>query len=147
MAEAQQPSPKSDWKRTLLVCSLLALVTVAVYLPVAKHRFINFDDPDYVTGNPYVQAGLRSESIRWAITGVYSSNWHPLTWMSHMLDCQLYGQKPACHHITNLVFHVANTLRLFFLLNMMTSAFWRSTFVAELFALHPRPVASGAWIS
>src|SRR5437899_4749225 len=128
MAEPQ-PSPKFDWKRTLLVCSLLAVVTVAVYLPVARHRFINFDDPDYVTGNPYVQAGLRFESIRWAITGVYSSNWHPLTWMSHMLDCQLYGQKPAGHHLTNVIFHVANTLLVFLLLKFMTSALWRSAFV------------------
>jgi Tfp pilus assembly protein PilF len=146
MAE-QQPSAKSDWKWTFLVCSILALVTAAVYLPVARHQFINFDDPDYVTGNPYVQAGLNPESIRWAITGVYSSNWHPLTWMSHMLDCQLYGQKPAGHHLTSVIFHVANTLLVFFLLKLMTSAFWRSAFVAGLFALHPLHVESVAWVA
>jgi tetratricopeptide (TPR) repeat protein len=146
MAEPQ-PSPKSGWKRTLLVCSLLALVTVAVYLPVARHGFINFDDPDYVTGNPYTQAGLRYEGIRWAITGVYSSNWHPLTWISHMMDCQLYGQKPAGHHLTNVVFHVGNTLLVFLLLRLMTGAWWRSAFVAALFALHPMHVESVAWVA
>src|SRR5947209_11135025 len=82
-------------RRTLLICLGLVLVTAVVYLPVANHRFISFDDPDYVSGNPYVQAGLRPESIRWAFTGVYSSNWHPLTWMSHMLDCQIFGLAPA----------------------------------------------------
>src|SRR5439155_26255870 len=132
---------------TFLVCSILALVTAAVYLPVARHQFINFDDPDYVTGNPYVQAGLNPESIRWAITGVYSSNWHPLTLMSHMLDCQLYGQKPAGHHLTSVIFHVANTLLVFLLLKLMTSAFWRSAFVAGLFALHPLHVESVAWVA
>src|SRR5580765_2738008 len=123
----------SRW--TFLVCLSLILMTAAVYWPVAKHKFVNFDDPDYVTGNPYVQAGLNPESIRWAITGVYSSNWHPLTWMSHMLDCELFGQKPAGHHLTSVIFHVANTLLVFLLLKLMTGAFWRSAFVAGLFAL------------
>src|SRR5256885_1592218 len=127
MAE-QQPSAKSDWKWTFLVCSILALVTAAVYLPVARHQFINFDDPDYVTGNPYVQAGLNPESIRWAITGVYSSNWHPLTWMSHMLDCQLYGQKPAGHPLTNVAFHKAKTRLGVPLLRLMTTRCCRSAF-------------------
>jgi tetratricopeptide (TPR) repeat protein len=123
------------------------LMTAAVYLPVATHRFINFDDPDYVSGNPYVQAGLRPESIRWAFTGVYSSNWHPLTWMSHMLDCQIYGLKPAGHHLTNVVFHIGNTVLVFLLLKAMTRAFWRSAFVAALFALHPLHVESVAWVA
>ncbi len=137
----------NDSKQTLLVCLALALITACVYLPVGKHRFINFDDPDYVTGNPYVQAGLRPEGIRWALTGVYSSNWHPLTWMSHMLDCQLYGVKPAGHHLTNVIFHVANTILVFLLIKMMTNAFWRSAFVAGLFALHPLHVESVAWVA
>jgi tetratricopeptide (TPR) repeat protein len=134
-------------RQTFLVCLLLVLVTAAVYFPVATHRFINFDDPDYVTGNPYVQAGLRPESIRWALTGVFSSNWHPLTWMSHMLDCQIYGQKPGGHHITNVIFHLANTVLVFLLLKFMTRAFWRSAFVAALFALHPLHVESVAWVA
>jgi tetratricopeptide (TPR) repeat protein len=143
------PNPTSEKHagRTVLVCLFLVLVTAAVYFPVTTHRFVNFDDPDYVTGNAYVQAGLRPESIRWALTGVYSSNWHPLTWMSHMLDCQLYGQKPGGHHLTNVIFHIANTVLLFLLLKGMTSAFWRSAFVAGLFALHPLHVESVAWVA
>ena len=90
----------------VLLCLLLALMTAAVYWPVAKHGFINFDDPDYVSANPRVQAGLTAESVKWAFTSFYASNWHPLTWLSHMLDCQLYGLKPAGHHLTSLLFHV-----------------------------------------
>src|SRR6267142_468638 len=134
-------------RQTFLGCLFLILVTAVVYFPVATHRFINFDDPDYVTGNPYVSAGLRSESLRWALTGVYSSNWHPLTWMSHMLDCQLYGQNPAGHHLTNVAFHAANTVLVFLLLSFITSALWRSAFVAALFALHPQHVESVAWVA
>src|SRR6266705_7092294 len=143
------PNPtfeKHTGRQTFLFCLSLILVTAAVYFPVATHRFINFDDPDYVTGNPYVSAGLRPASIRWALTGVFSSNWHPLTWMSHMLDCQVYGQKPGGHHITNVIFHIANTVLVFLLLKLMTSAFWRSAFVAGLFALHPLHVESVAWV-
>jgi tetratricopeptide (TPR) repeat protein len=146
-SNSRQLSEAHNRERTFLVCVFLAVVTALVYLPVAKHGFINFDDPDYVTGNPYVQAGLRPESIRWALTGVYSSNWHPLTWMSHMLDCQLYSQKPAGHHLTNVAFHMANTVLVFLLLRLMTSAFWRSAFVAGLFALHPLHVESVAWVA
>jgi tetratricopeptide (TPR) repeat protein len=134
-------------KQVVFICVLLALVTVGVYWPIAKQGFINFDDPDYVSGNPRVQAGLTMESIRWAFTSSYSSNWHPLTWLSHMLDCQLYDLKPAGHHITNLLFHVANSLLLFGLLQRLTGALWRSAFAAALFALHPLHVESVAWVS
>ena len=134
-------------KQTLLVCVLLALVTAAVYWSVARLGFINFDDPDYVSGNPRVQAGLTLESVRWAFTSLYASNWHPLTWLSHMLDCQLYHLKPAGHHITSLLFHIANSLLLFGLLKRLTGAFWRSALVAALFALHPLHVESVAWVS
>jgi protein O-mannosyl-transferase len=148
MPDPIQPAKAShNSRRTFLVCLFLVLATAAVYLPVAGHGFINFDDPDYVSANQYVQAGLRAESIRWAFTGVYSSNWHPLTWMSHMLDCQLFGQKPAGHHLTNVVFHVVNTLLVFLLLKLMTRAFWRSAFVAALFGLHPLHVESVAWVA
>jgi tetratricopeptide (TPR) repeat protein len=134
-------------KPVVFVCLLLALMTVAVYWPVAKQGFINFDDPDYVSGNPRVQAGLTLASVQWAFTSVHSSNWHPLTWLSHMLDCQLYGLKPAGHHLANLLFHVANSLLLFGLLQRLTRALWRSAFVAALFALHPLHVESVAWVS
>src|SRR5437773_2448070 len=129
------------------VCLLLALFTTAVYWPVAKHGFINLDDPDYVTMNPRVEAGLTVEGIGWAFTSAYSSNWHPITWLSHMLDCQLYGLKPAGHHLTNLVFHAANVLLVLFVLRRMTGALWRSAFVAALFALHPLHVESVAWVA
>src|SRR4051812_48840763 len=97
-------------RQTVFICLLLVVVTAAIYWPVAGHGFINFDDPDYVLGNPRVLAGLTMDSVRWAITGVHSSNWHPMTWLSHMLDCQLYGVKPAGHHLTSVAFHLANTL-------------------------------------
>jgi len=132
---------------TALCYVLLALITVAVYWPVARLGFINFDDPDYVSGNPRVQAGLTAEGVKWAFVGLYASNWHPLTWLSHMLDSQIYGLKPAGHHLTNLLFHIANTLLLFGLLKRLTGAFWRSAVVAALFALHPLHVESVAWIS
>jgi tetratricopeptide (TPR) repeat protein len=134
-------------KQVLFICLLLALVTVGVYWSVAKQGFINFDDPDYVSSNPRVQAGLTMESIQWAFTSSFSSNWHPLTWVSHMLDCQLYGLRPAGHHITNLLFHIANSLLLFGLLRRVTGALWCSAFAAALFALHPLHVESVAWVS
>jgi protein O-mannosyl-transferase len=133
--------------QTLLVCLCLALVTAAAYWPVVRLGFINYDDPDYVSGNPRVQSGLTAESIRWAFTSMYASNWHPLTWLSHMLDCQLYHLKPAGHHITSLLFHITNTLLLFGLLKRLTGAFWQGACVAALFALHPLHVESVAWIS
>jgi tetratricopeptide (TPR) repeat protein len=134
-------------KRLLTGCILIALLTAAVYWPVAKNGFINFDDPDYVTSNPLVQKGLTAEGVRWAFTSYHSSNWHPVTWLSHMLDCQLYGLKPAGHHITNVTIHILNTLLLFGLLNRLTGAFWRSAIAASLFALHPLHVESVAWAS
>jgi len=134
-------------RRIILLCLLLALATAAVYWPVAGFGFINYDDPDYVSSNPRVQAGLTLEGAKWAFTSSYSSNWHPLTWLSHMLDCQIYGLKPAGHHLTSLVLHIASSLLLFGLFQRLTGAFWRSALVAALFALHPLHVESVAWIS
>ena len=127
--------------------ALLAIITFAVYSQVRTHNFVNLDDPDYVSSNAIVQSGLNAQSIRWAFTQVHSSNWHPLTWMSHMLDCQLFGVKPAGHHLVNVAFHLANTLLLFCLLQRLTGGLWRSLFVAALFALHPLHVESVAWVS
>ena len=132
---------------TALCYVLLALVTVAVYLPVIELNFVTFDDTYYVTNNPKVQAGLTWASMHWAFTRAHAANWHPLTWLSHMLDCQLYGLKPAGHHVTNLLFHTADTLLLFALLKRLTGAVWRSAFVAALFALHPLHVESVAWVA
>ncbi len=134
-------------RREYLIYLLLAVVTLALFAPVAGYKFVNLDDPEYVTENPPVKAGLTGAGIVWAFTKTHESNWHPLTWISHMLDCQLYGLKPAGHHITNLLFHVANTLLLFGLLRSMTGAVWRSAFVAALFAWHPMHVESVAWVA
>ncbi len=136
---------KGKLEHTALCGVLLALITLAVYLPVIELRFITLDDSLYLTENPKVQAGLTWDSVRWAFTQSHAANWHPLTWLSHMLDCQLFGLKPAGHHLTNLVFHTANTLLLFALLKRLTGALWRSAFVAALFALHPLHVESVAW--
>jgi len=125
----------------------LALLTLAVFWSAARCDFVNYDDPDYVTSNPHVQSGLTWDNVRWAFTTGHASNWHPLTWLSHMLDCQWFGQDPAAHHLVNVAFHIANTVLLFLLLRRMTGAHWGSAFVAALFAVHPLHVESVAWIS
>jgi tetratricopeptide (TPR) repeat protein len=129
-----------------LVYLLLAFVTLAVYSGVASHSFINFDDQMYVTHNEYVRSGLNATSLAWAF-GVHSSNWHPLTWLSHMLDCQLFGLSPGMHHLVNLLFHICNTLLLLRVLQNMTGSLWKSAAVALLFALHPLHVESVAWVA
>jgi len=130
---------------TALICLALALVTTALYWPISHHDFVNFDDDDYITNNSHVQAGLTWAGVIWAFQTGAASNWHPLTWLSHMLDCQLYGLYPGGHHSTTLIFHVANTLLLFLWLRQLTGAVWRSAFVAALFAWHPLHVESVAW--
>ena len=132
---------------TLLICLLLAAAILAVYWPVRNYDFINLDDPTYVTENGHVQAGLTRESFIWAFTATDAANWHPLTWISLMLDFELYGLNPAGHHLTSVFFHLANTLLLFLVLKLMTGAFWRSALVAALFALHPLHVESVAWVA
>jgi tetratricopeptide (TPR) repeat protein len=134
-------------QRVTAICLALAVVTLLVYLPVLHNGFVNYDDPDYITTNPHVKAGLTWSGIVWAFQSTEASNWHPLTWISHMADCQLFGLNPAGHHLTSLLFHTANTLLLFFLLNRLTGALWRSAFVAALFAWHPLHVESVAWAS
>ena len=134
--------------RTKLICAaLLALITLAVYWPVTGFDFINYDDTDYVTYNPMVQQGLTAQSVTWAFTSNHASNWHPVTWLSHMVDCAIFGLKPGGHHLTNLLFHTANVVLLFLVLGAMTGSVWRSALVAALFAWHPLHVESVAWIS
>jgi tetratricopeptide (TPR) repeat protein len=133
--------------RDVLVCLFLVIATVAVYWQVSNHEFVNFDDDRYVTENTHVQAGLSRESVIWAFTATDVANWHPLTWLSHMLDYQLYGMNTKGHHLTNVFFHLANTIFLFLVLKWMTGALWRSAFVAALFALHPLHVESVAWVA
>lgn len=137
----------SETVMTWIFCALLALVTVVAYLPVMDNNFINLDDPAYVTQNPHVRAGLTGDALRWALVSVEHGNWHPLTWLSHELDCQLYGLNPAGHHLTSLAFHVTNTLLVFLLLLNLTLRRWPSMFVALLFGLHPMHVESVAWVA
>ncbi len=134
-------------RRNAVVCLLLALSTLVVYWPVGHYPFIAYDDPEYVAGNPHISAGLSGAGVIWAISHLVVSNWHPITALSHMLDCELFGVDPGAHHLVNVGFHTANTLLLFLLLQRTTRAFWRSALVAGFFALHPLHVESVAWIS
>lgn len=137
----------SRYRVEILICLGLAFVTAAVYWQVGTHQFINLDDDVYVYENPAVQAGLTARGCAWAFSTFTSANWHPLTWLSHMLDVQLFGLNAGRHLYTNLVFHILNTLLLFVVLRRMTGAVWRSAAVATLFALHPLHVESVAWVS
>jgi tetratricopeptide (TPR) repeat protein len=126
---------------------LLALATLAVYLPVLHDGFVNYDDDDYVTNNRVVKNGLTWAGIKWAFTSFHAANWHPLTWLSHMTDCELFGLNPAAHHFVNALFHSANAALLFILLLRLTGKIWPSALVAALFAWHPLHVESVVWIS
>jgi protein O-mannosyl-transferase len=129
------------------VCALLGAATLGVFWPALHCGFVNYDDPGYVTLNANVQHGLNWGSLQWALTTGYASNWHPLTWVSHIIDCRLYGLEPAGHHLTSLVLHLASSILLFLVLNRMTSALWPSAFVAAMFALHPLRVESVVWVA
>ncbi len=133
--------------RDLIISFFLVLITIAVFWQVSTFDFVRYDDDKYVTENRHVQAGLTMGGVAWAFFSVYANNWHPLTWLSHMLDYQLFGANPAGHHITNLFFHLINTLLLFFVLKRMTGSPWRSAFVAALFAVHPLHIESVAWVA
>ena len=139
--EMSQPSRKLR----VVICMALAAGTFALYCPLLWHGFLNYDDPDYIVSNPHVSSGLTWSGIIWAFKTSYVGNWHPLTWISHMVDCQIFGLHPAGHHLMNVLFHTANALLLFILLNQLTGAIWRSAFVAALFAWHPLHVESVAW--
>jgi protein O-mannosyl-transferase len=134
-------------RRTIWICALLAAVTVAIFIPVVNYDFLNYDDPVYVTVNAHVASGLSWENTAWAFESCFVGNWHPLTWLSHGLDVQLFGLRPGWHHLTNLLFHAANAVLLFLLLQRLTGSAWRSACVAALFALHPLHVESVAWVS
>jgi tetratricopeptide (TPR) repeat protein len=138
---------KSNPRPTVGICLVLGFVTLAIFSKTSGYDFINFDDPDYVAENPIVQKGITWEGVKWAFTTGYACNWHPLTWLSHMLDWRCYGKNAGLHHLTNVFFHVANTILLFLLLRKLTGAIGRSAFVAALFALHPLHVESVAWVS
>ncbi len=132
---------------TALTPLLLVLAVLSVYWQVAGHQFIEFDDQIYIFENPHVRTGLNWENFLWAFRAFYASNWHPLTWWSHMLDVQLFGFNPAGPHLVNVALHAANSVLLFLLLCRLTGAHWRATVVAALFALHPLHVESVAWVA
>ncbi len=133
--------------RPLVVASAIAALTLVVYVRVAGYPFVAYDDPLYVTENPRIQRGLSIEGVAWAFRATEAANWHPLTWISHMADVELFGMNPGAHHTMNLVIHLANTLLLFSVLRTTTGALWRSGFAAALFALHPLHVESVAWVA
>jgi protein O-mannosyl-transferase len=134
-------------RQLAVLCALLVGVTLVTFWPVRYHEFINFDDPDYVTENDRVKQGLSWPGVEWAFTTGHASNWHPVTWLSHMLDVKLFGLDAGKHHLTNLLFHSANSVLVLLLLWQMTGAVWRSALVAALFALHPLHVESVAWVA
>ncbi len=145
-APASSSKPfQSPGTHTLLLCLLLTAVALAVYNPVTRNGFVTFDDNGYITNNPYVTRGLTWSTVTWAFTSYYESNWHPLTWLSHALDCEVFGLKPAGHHYVSVLLHAANAVLLFLLLQSATGFRWRSLMVAALFALHPVNVESVAW--
>ncbi len=132
---------------TRLASLLLALFTVLVYLPVWFHGYIFFDDPGYVTDNAIVQNGLTWAGLKWAFAGWHAGNWHPLTWLSHELDCELFGLNAGAHHLVNVLFHAANAMLVFRLWLRLANDFWPSALVAALFAWHPLHVESVAWVA
>jgi tetratricopeptide (TPR) repeat protein len=136
----------SNKYQTICICLALILTTLVAYWQVRNCNFINYDDPLYVSENEHVRDGITRDGIIWAFTTSHFY-WHPLTWLSHMLDCQLFGLNPGRHHLVNLLFHIINALLLFGVLKQMTGAVWQSAFVAAAFALHPIHVESVAWIA
>jgi hypothetical protein len=133
--------------KAFLASILLVVLTAGVFGRVAGFDFVAYDDDVYVYENPHVRTGLSLEGVRWAFTTLRSGHWHPLTWLSHMLDCELFGLSPGPHHLSSVFLHLLNALLLFGLLHRLTGAFWRSAFAAALFAIHPLHVEPVAWVS
>ncbi|MGD0309968.1 MAG: hypothetical protein ABSC02_11840, partial [Acidobacteriota bacterium] len=129
------------------IIPLLIVITLVVFWPVQNHGFLTLDDDAYVYDNPHVTTGLTAANISWALTATHAYNWHPVTWISHMLDVQIYGLDAGGHHRTNLLLHIANVLLMFLLLKKTTGRAWRSGFVSALFAIHPLHVESVAWVA
>ena len=129
----------------ILVALALVVLTLVAFWPMLHLQFVGSDDEQYIVSNPRVQTGLNAESIRWAFRSTYASNWHPLTWISHMVDCRLFGLNPLGHHAVNLLLHTLNVLLLYSVLRRMTGSTWKSAFVAAVFAAHPTHVESVAW--
>ncbi len=135
--------------KPFLIAIGIGVLTFIVYLPVVYHGFIIYDDPDYITLNPYVLKGFTADGIKWAFTQLHGEKtyWHPLTWLSHMLDCQLFGPKPGIHHLINVFYHIINSFLVFALILKLTGSLGKSAMISVLFALHPVQVETVAWIS
>jgi Flp pilus assembly protein TadD len=136
-----------DNGKVYLLALLLAVLVIVAYQPVLYHDFVTYDDDTYVISNYNIQRGFTAASIKWAFTTAHASNWHPVTWLSHMADYKLYKLVPSGHHLTNLLLHAANSALLLLLLWALTGSVWRSAFVAALFAVHPLHVESVAWVA
>jgi hypothetical protein len=141
------PAGRKDRWLVFGICVFLGAITWLVFGQTLRHDFVNVDDTEYVLKNVEVARGLTSEGAVWAFTHFHVSNWHPLTWISHMLDCQFFGLSPGGHHLTNVLLHMATAICLFLVLRQMTAALWRSAFVAAVFAIHPLRVESVAWVA
>lgn len=143
---ARGSNPLARWTIPAICLSLVGLVWL-IFGQTLWHGFVNFDDPEYVSDNPWVVRGVTLQGIAWAFTHVHSANWHPLTWISHMLDCQLFGLHAGGHHCTSVVLHAVASVLVFLVMREFTGFLWRSAFIAALFAVHPQHVESVAWIS
>src|SRR5215469_6992937 len=141
----QHKSPA--FRRALGLCISLVAITWLVFGQTLRYDFVNFDDNEYVYANPHITSGLTIQGAVRAFNGTHAGNWHPLTTLSHMLDCQLWGLNASGHHFTNILLHTTAVVLLFLVLQQMTGMTWRSAFVAALFAIHPLRVESVAWIS
>ena len=146
-AKRDRSEPARGQQAVFWICAALVAGVCVVYAQVRGYEFINLDDRSYVLENPHVLRGLTSDGLRWAFSAFHRANWHPLTWMSHMLDGELFGADPAGHHLTNVVLHAVNAVLLFLALRMMTGSLWACAAVATLFAFHPLRVESVAWVS
>jgi protein O-mannosyl-transferase len=148
MASVGSPQAKSSARRQVLgACFFLVAITWLVFGQTVRYDFVNYDDNEYVYANPAITSGLNPHGIIYAFSGRHARNWHPLTTLSHMLDCQLWGVRAGGHHFTNIVLHTIAVVLLFLVLQQMTGAIWQSAFVAALFAIHPLHVESVTWIS
>ncbi len=134
-------------KQSLFGCLGLGFLVLVAFAPILANDFVSFDDGTYVTANPHVQTGLTWQGIKWAFQTSTASNWHPLTWLSHMLDCQMFGMRAWGHHLTSVLLHALNTILVFLVFTKITGAAWRSWFMAALFGLHPLRVESVAWVA
>ena len=134
-------------EKPIVLGALLVLATLLLYAPVAHHEFLRFDDIAYVADNVHVNTGLNLSNIVWAFTSFHLGNWHPVTWLSHMVDCQLFGLNSGPQHVINVLLHAANVLLLCSLLQRATGAVWRSFLAAALFAVHPLNVETVAWVA